>query len=142
MSVKQLSIFVENKFGRLDAIVDALGKNGINIRALSLADTTDFGILRLIASEPDRAKEVLSDIGVISKCTPVTAVFLKDSAGGLAEVLKVFTKNEISIDYMYAFLGRKAGEAMMVLKTDDIEKTEKALISADIKMATEEDINE
>ena len=140
MFIKQLSIFVENKFGRLEAIIDALGKNGINISALSLADTTDFGILRLITSEPDRAKEVLSEIGVISKCTPVTAVFLKDSAGGLAEVLKVFTENEISIEYMYAFLGRKAGEALMVLKTDDLEKTEKALIGASIKIASEADI--
>ena len=100
MFLKQLSIFVENKPGRLEAIIDTLGKNNINIRALSIADTTDFGILRLIVDDVDRAKSVLKETGVISKRTDVVAVFLDDRSGGLAKVLSVLTAGGLNIEYM------------------------------------------
>lgn len=127
MFIKQLSIFVENKFGRLEAIVDALHKNDINIRALSIADTTDFGILRVIVDNTDKAKEALDNIGVIAKITDVIAVYLDDKAGGLAKVLKILTEEKISVEYMYAFLSRQADKALMVLKADDESKAEKVL---------------
>lgn len=127
MFIKQLSIFVENKFGRLEAIVDALHKNDINIRALSIADTTDFGILRVIVDNTEKAKEALDNIGVIAKITDVIAVYLDDKTGGLAKVLKILTEEKISVEYMYAFLSRQADKALMVLKADDEEKTEKVL---------------
>ncbi len=98
MFLKQLSIFVENKPGRLEAIIDTLGKNNINIRALSIADTTDFGILRLIVDDVDRAKSVLKETGVISKRTDVVAVFLDDRSGGLAKVLSVLTAGGLNIE--------------------------------------------
>lgn len=140
MFIKQLSIFVENKHGRLESIIDSLGKNGINLKALSIADTTDFGILRIIADDTDKAKQVLNEIGVVSKRTDVLAVFIDHCTGGLAKVLKVVTENEIGIEYMYAFLGRKEGKALMVLKTDDDNKTHDALKASGIEIAKPEDI--
>lgn len=134
MFIKQLSIFVENKFGRLEAIIDTLGKNGVNIRALSIADTTDFGILRVIVDDTDKAKKCLNDIGVIAKATDVIAVYIDDKAGGLAQVLSHLTQEKISVEYMYAFLSRDESKALMVLKADDEEKAEKTLRLSGIEM--------
>lgn len=140
MFLKQLSIFVENKPGRLEAIIDTLGKSGINIRALSIADTTDFGILRLIADDVAKAREVLQNIGVISKLTDVVAVFIDDRSGGLANVLSVLTKGGLNIEYMYAFLTKTEGKALMVLKSDNEEKAMTLLEEAGVAMASPEDI--
>lgn len=128
MFIKQLSIFVENKFGRLEVIIDALSRNGINIRALSIAETTDFGILRVIVDDCDKAKKVLSEIGVVAKTTDVIAVYIDDKAGGLASILKLITEANINVEYMYAFLSRKdSSKALMVLKADDEEKAQAVL---------------
>lgn len=140
MFIKQLSIFVENKNGRLQVIIDTLSKNGINISALSIADTTDFGILRMIVDDVDEARNVLKEIGVISKCTEVIAVYIDDKTGGLASVLKVIAEEELGIEYMYAFLGRIHGKAVMVLKADDPEKAAVILKSHNIEIATMETI--
>ncbi len=134
MRIKQLSIFVENKSGRLHSIVDALREKNINLRALSIADTTDFGILRLIVDNSEAAKEALSAIGVISKITEVIAVKIDDKAGGLASVLDTLSSSGVSIEYMYAFLGRESGRALMVLKSDDDAKAENTLTSAGISL--------
>lgn len=140
MFIKQLSIFIENKFGRLEAIVDALSKANINLRALSLAEAENYGVLRVIVDDADTAKKVLNDIGVIAKVTDVVAVYLDDRSGGLASVLTVLKNSEISVEYMYAFLGRKEGKALMVLKADDEAKTEKVLSENNIPMVSQEDI--
>ncbi len=140
MFLKQLSIFVENKPGRLEAIIDTLGKNNINIRALSIADTTDFGILRLIVDDVDRAKSVLKETGVISKRTDVVAVFLDDRSGGLAKVLSVLTAGGLNIEYMYAFLTKTEGKALMVLKADDEQKALDVLEANSIPTASPEDM--
>lgn len=140
MFIKQLSVFVENKFGRLEAIIDCLSKNNINLRALSLADTADYGVLRVIVDDADKAKTALAEIGVISKLTDVVAVYLDDRSGGLASVLSVLKNENISVEYMYAFLGRKEGKALMVLKADDEQKTEKVLAKNNIPMASQNDI--
>ena len=140
MFIKQLSVFVENKFGRLEAIIDCLSKNNINLRALSLADTADYGVLRVIVDDADKAKMALSEIGVISKLTDVVAVYLDDRSGGLASVLSVLKDNDVSVEYMYAFLGRKEGKALMVLKADDEQKAEQVLTKNNIPMAAQEEI--
>ena len=140
MFIKQLSIFVENKFGRLEAIVDTLSKANINLRALSLAEAENYGVLRVIVDDAENAKKALNDVGVIAKVTDVVAVYLDDRSGGLASVLAVLKDAEISIEYMYAFLGRKEGKALMVLKADDEEKTEKVLSENNIPMTSQEDI--
>ena len=140
MFIKQLSIFVENKFGRLEAILDCLSKNNINLRALSLADTTDYGVLRVIVDDAEKAKKVLNEAGIIAKLTDVVAVYIDDCAGGLASVLSILKNAEISIGYMYAFLGRTEGKALMVLKADDETKAEKILAENNIAMASQDEI--
>lgn len=140
MFIKQLSIFVENKFGRLESIIDTIGKNGINIRALSIADTTDFGILRVIVDDTEKAKKCLSDAGVIAKATDVIAVYIDDETGGLAKVLGYLTEEKISVEYMYAFLSRDTSKALMVVKADDEEKAEKALRLNGVEMLDPKDL--
>ncbi len=140
MFVKQLSIFVENKVGRLQSIINALGENDINIRALSIADTTDFGILRIIVDDPERAKLVLKGMGVISKATDVVAVYIDDRSGGLASVLGIVSDAMIGVEYMYAFLGRVEGKALMVLKADDEVKLKEILIENGIEIAKPDEI--
>ena len=138
MYIKQLSIFIENKVGRLQAIMDTLSENGINIRALSIAETTEFGILRIITPDVEKAKKVLREVDVISKITDVIAVYIDDQAGGLAKMLKCITAAEVNVEYMYAFLGRTEGKALMVLKADDEAKAEKALIASGMELASPE----
>ena len=140
MFIKQLSVFVENKHGRLEAIINALGENGVNISALSIAETSDFGVLRLIVDDVDKAKACLNDIGVISKITDVIAVYIDDRTGGLASVLKVVSEGGVSIEYMYAFLGRTEGKALMVLKADDEVKVKEILTANGIKLASPDEI--
>ena len=140
MSIKQISVFVENTKGALSKVTDILAKNNINIRALSIADTTDFGILRIIVDNPDKAKLVLKGMGVISKATDVVAVYIDDRSGGLAAVLNLVSDAGIGIEYMYAFLGRTEGKALMVLKADDEVKLEKVLSENGIELAKPEKI--
>ena len=136
MFIKQLSIFIENKIGRLQAIMDTLSENDINIRALSIAETTEFGILRIITPDVDKAKKVLREVDVISKITDVIAVYIDDRAGGLAKMLNCITEAEVNVEYMYAFLGRTEGKALMVLKADDEAKAEKALLESGMELAS------
>ena len=140
MFIKQLSVFVENKHGRLEAIINALGENGVNISALSIAETSDFGVLRLIVDDIAAAKNCLNEIGVISKITDVIAVYIDDRTGGLASVLKIVSEGGVSIEYMYAFLGRTEGKALMVLKADDEVKVHEILTSNGIALAAPEEI--
>ncbi len=140
MFIKQLSVFVENKQGRLEAIINALGEKGVNISALSIAETSEFGVLRLIVDDIDTAKACLNEIGVISKITDVIAVYIDDRTGGLASVLKIVSDGGVSIEYMYAFLGRTEGKALMVLKADDEPKVEKILTENGIKLASPDEI--
>lgn len=136
MFIKQLSIFVENQVGRLEAIIDCLGKNSINIRALSLADTTDFGIMRVIVDDAKKAKDLLNEMGVIAKITDVIAVYVDDHSGGLMPILSILKENGLGIEYMYAFLGRTEGKALMVLKAEDEEKAAVVLSQNGIKLAS------
>ncbi len=140
MFIKQLSIFIENKPGRLEEIMDCLSQNNINLRALALADTTDFGILRIIVDDIDKAKTVLKEKEVISKSTDVIAVLIDDKTGGLAHVVSVISSGGVGVEYLYAFLGRTEGKALMVIKTDDDEKTLKILEDNNIETASQESI--
>ena len=117
MLIKQISVFVENKFGRLAKITEVLSENSVDIEALSLADTTDFGVLRLIVDKPEIAISALKEHGVIAK------IELEHTPGGLTKVLNKLSENEIAIEYMYAFVGGKTDGAQLVVKTDNIEKT-------------------
>ena len=125
--VKQISVFIENRSGRLRDVTEALGKNNINIRALSLADTSDFGILRLIVDKPDYALEVLKKALFTLSETDVIAVEVSDKPGGLAEVLAVLGDAGINVEYMYAFVEKSSGNAVMIFRIEDIEKAVTAL---------------
>ena len=128
MIIKQLSVFVENKFGRVTDIISALGKNNIDISALSLADASEFGILRLIVDDPEKAKEILTGTGVIVRISNVVAAPIEDVPGGLDAVLTILKNNGISIEYMYAFAGRDGkGKACVVFGASDNEAAEQAL---------------
>ena len=127
MIIKQLSVFVENRHGRMLDIAKTLAANDIDISALSLADTSDFGVLRLIVDKPDKAKAALNELGIVVKISDVIAIVMDDAPGGMAQALEVISENGISIEYMYACIGKTSGKALMVLRTEDIDKAEKIL---------------
>ena len=135
--VKQISVFIENKPGKIHTILDLLNKNGINLRALSIADTTDFGILRFIVDNPDETKKILSSSGHTAKITDVIAVKIPDVPGGLASVLEVVKNAGYVIEYMYAFLGVKDNSAGVILRLDNMEGGAKALADGGVEFAEE-----
>jgi hypothetical protein len=122
MKVEQISIFIENKSGRLAEITRILGDSGINIRALSLADTSDFGILRLIVNDVETAKAVLKEKGFTVSKTEVVAVEVPDRPGGLSSLLQTLDSNQINVEYMYAFVERCGGNAVIIFRFDEIDK--------------------
>lgn len=127
MIIKQLSVFLENKQGRLSAAVDVLAGAGIDISALSLADTADFGILRLIVNDPEKAEAVLEETGVVGRITDVLAVAMDDVPGGMAEILHVLAAAGLNIEYLYACVGKVSGKALTVMRVNDPEKAEEIL---------------
>lgn len=122
MLVKQISIFLENKSGRLAEVTRTLGENDIDISALSIADTTDFGILRLIVNKPEKAETILKENGFTVSCTSVIAIGIPDKPGGLAKALEILEKESIGIEYMYAFVGKTEDEALVILRVEDPDK--------------------
>ncbi|OED30566.1 acetolactate synthase [Methanosphaera sp. WGK6] len=122
MYVNQLSIFLENKEGRMLNALDIIEKLNVNIRALSIADTSEFGILRLIVTDPIKVKDELEKNNFIVKITKVLAVSISDEPGGLNEVLRVLEKNNINLEYLYAFVEQKTYNAIVILKLEDMEK--------------------
>lgn len=127
MKVKQISVFLENKSGRLAQVTRVLGENKINIRALSIADTTDFGILRLIVNNPDSAYRALKDAGFTVSTTEVIAVEVKDEPGGLARVLEILQTVNINIEYLYAFLQKATNAALVVFRVEQLDEAIKVL---------------
>lgn len=140
MLIKQLSIFVENKPGRLSAITKLLGDNGIDIRALSIADTRDFGILRIIVTNPDKAIEVLRSADCTVSLTSVIAIGVNDRPGGLAAAMDTLYKNNISVEYMYAFVTPTEGTAYVILRVENNDKAIEALNENGIVTLTAEEI--
>lgn len=122
MKVEQISIFIENKSGRLAEIARVLGDAGINIRALSLADTSDFGILRLIVNDVEHAKQILKVKGFTVNKTEVVAVEVPDQPGGLSAILQTLDSEQINVEYMYAFVERCGGNAVIIFRFDETDK--------------------
>jgi hypothetical protein len=122
MKVEQISVFLENKAGRLAEVTRVLGEGGINIRALSLADTTDFGILRLIVDQYDRARQLLKEKGFTVGKTEVVAVEVPDRPGGLAMVLQALARAHINVEYMYAFVQHSGKNAVIIFRFDNLEE--------------------
>lgn len=134
MLIKQLSVFVENKPGRLAEITEALADNKVDIRALSIADTTDFGILRLIVNEPLVAEKALKDAGFTVSLTDVIAIGVSNKPGGLAKALKVMFDNHIPVEYMYAFISKQEATAYVILRVEDNKKAIEILNSNSFKV--------
>ena len=127
MTVRQLSVFLENKPGRLCAATDILAKEGINLSALTLADTSEFGILRLIVDQPDRARDVLMDAGIVVRISDVLAIAMDDAPGGAVGILHLLSSAGLNVEYIYACVGKQSGKALMVIRTDNIELAEDIL---------------
>ncbi len=132
MSVKQISVFLENKKGRLAEVTRTLSTERINIRALSLADTADFGVLRIIVDDPDRCLAVLKSGGFVAQVTEVIAVEAEDKPGGLARVLEVLDRENVNVEYMYAYVEKNKDNAIVICKIDDRERALEVLAKSGI----------
>ncbi len=139
-TVRQLSVFLENKPGRLCAATDALAKEGVDIRALTLADTTDFGILRLLVDDPDRAADILRASGVVVRITEVLTVVMDDAPGSAGDILHILSGAGLNIEYMYVCVGYKSGKPIMVVRTDDADHAGEILGRAGYKGVDPADI--
>ena len=139
MAITQLSVFLENKPGQLAAAVKLISEGGVNIRALSLADTRDFGILRLIVSDNKKAKELLMEKSIVTE-TPVIAVKMEDEAGALNRILQSLQEEQINVEYLYAFTGSAAYSAYVVLRVDDAAHAELVLKNAGISTLSDPEL--
>lgn len=142
MFVKQISIFVENSRGTLSNVTDILAKNNINIRALSIADTTDFGILRLIVQDPDKAFSVLKENEITVKSTEVIVMAIEDKPSGLNKALTLLRDGNVAVEYMYAFVNKKGSEAYVILKADDATAALNALRSGGVRVLSSQEVYE
>ena len=141
MAIKQLTVFVQNQKGTVVSVTDILAKNNINLRALSIAETQDFGILRLIVNDEKAAETVLAENGYLIKVIEVVGVKIGDEPGKLTAALDVLDKAGINVEYLYAFMARTEKHAYVVLRVEDNEVAEKVLTDAGFKMISESDIN-
>jgi hypothetical protein len=122
MQIKQISVFLENNAGRLGEVTKVLAQANINIRAISIADTADFGILRIIANKNIEAMKALNDAGFTTRITDVLAVEIADNPGSLAQVMEIFQKESVNIEYLYASLEGNEGKAVVIFKLEDLDK--------------------
>lgn len=142
MTIDQISVFVENKPGKLAEVVETLGANDIDLRAMSIADTSDFGILRLIVDKPVKALEILRDAGCVTSVNQVIAVSVEDKPGSLAKVLRILSDEGISVEYAYAFITHEAGRAFVIIRVEDNDKAIKVLTSRGVKFAANSELFE
>ncbi len=139
MVVKQISVFLENTPGRLRAVTSALAENKVNIRALTLADTSDFGVLRLIVDKPELAVIILKEKNFTVKLADVIAVEMDDTPGGLDSVLDILDEKGVNIEYMYAFMGAKPRKALVIFRVDKLEEAVEGLKSKGIRLIITEE---
>jgi hypothetical protein len=134
MKITQVSVFLENKKGRLLEVCSLLGKNNINIRALNVAESEGFGVLRIVVDKPQEAVDILKKNSLVANLTDVVAVEVEDKPGGLARVLDVLSKNNINVEYMYGFVEKHTSNALMVFRFDEPEKAAKVLLDNGINV--------
>jgi len=135
MGINQVSVFLGNTSGRLSEVTKTLANAGINLRAISIADTADFGILRLIVNNTNKAIETLTQAGFTTRLTDVVAVEIEDVPGSLAKLMELFQQSQINIEYLYASLERQADKAVIIFKLNDHDKGQKILLDKGFKMA-------
>jgi hypothetical protein len=137
MGIKQISVFLENTTGRLSDVTKTIANAEVNLRAISIADTADFGILRLIVDKTDKAVEALNNAGFTTRQTDVVAVEIEDVPGSLAKLMELFKNSQVNIEYLYASLEGKVGKAVVIFKLEDLEKGIRILNDNGLKMAEE-----
>ncbi len=140
MLIKQISVFMENRPGRLAEITKVLSDNNIDMRAINIADTTDFGILRMIVDEPAKAEKVLRDNNMTASLTDVIAVSIDDTVGAFSKVIEILKNADISIEYIYSFIGEKSAKAVIVVRTNDCEKSVDLLMKNGINVLSSKDV--
>ena len=140
MAVKQISIFIEYKEGRIKKAIDTLAQQNINIRALSIADTTKYGILRLIVSDNKKAIAALEDNGFVVRENEVIIIAVPDEPNGLNSTLAVFDEKGINLEYLYAFVSSKTDEAIVVMRLENMDQAIEALQDSDVSILDENDI--
>jgi hypothetical protein len=140
MKVNQISVFLENKSGRLADVTRVMAENKINIRALCIADTIDYGLLRLIVNDPDKAKEVLHKEGFTVTQTPVLALEIPDKPGGLAEVIAILAEKDINVEYIYAFVGKSGENAVVIFRVERIDEAVETLQQGGAKLLNGEQV--
>ncbi|NYT01864.1 MAG: ACT domain-containing protein [Methanosarcinales archaeon] len=138
--IKQISLFVENKPGRMAKVAKTLSDSGVNIRAMTIAEAGDFGVIRMVVDSPEKGYQVLHDSGFTVSMTDVLAVEMKDIPGGLYEIVNTLGVNGINVDYAYAFVTAKAERAMLILRVDDIAAARRFLGEKGVKIASLEEI--
>jgi hypothetical protein len=141
MAIKQLTVFVENKQGTLVSITETLSKHNINLRALSIAETQDFGILRLIVNDEETAEKILKEEGYLIKITEVVGVKIGDAPGKLSKALKVLDENGINMEYLYAFMSRTEKHAYVVIRVENNVAAETVLTEAGFRLITQADVD-
>ncbi len=142
MNIKQLSIFVENKQGRLAEITEILSKADANIRALSIADTTDFGILRIIVDKPDESAALLKQSGITVSVTNVIAIGIDDVPGAFSRPMRILSEAGVDVEYMYAFITRKSEKAYVILRVADNDAATKVLLDNGVELLDEATFHE
>ena len=141
MAIKQLTVFIQNKKGTVVSVTDILSKNNVNIRALSIAETQDFGILRLIVNDEKTAEAVLAKNGYLIKVIDVVGVKIGDEPGKLTAALDVLEKADINVEYLYAFMARTEKHAYVVIRVENNQAAETALTKAGFKLVTQADVD-
>ena len=140
MAIKQITVFIQNTKGSVVSVTDILSKNDINLRALSIAETQEFGILRLIVNDENKAERVLTENGYLIKVIDVVGIKIGDTPGKLTEALNALDKADINIEYLYAFMARTEKHAYVVLRVENNDAAEKALTEAGFKLISEADV--
>lgn len=140
MKITQISVFLENKKGRVREITQSLSDAGINIRALSIAETKDFGVVRMILNQPEKAYETLKAKGLVVRKTDVLAIEVEDRPGGLNRVLSVLEDHNINVEYLYAFVEKATDKALMVMRFDNADEAQKVLAQEKVSMVGPEKI--
>jgi len=141
MAIKQLTVFVPNRKGTIVSVTDILAKNNINLRALSIAETEDFGILRLIVNDETAAEKVLKEKGYLIKVVDVVGVKIGDEPGKLTAALDILDKADINVEYLYAFMARTEKHAYVVLRVEDNDLAKRALTTSGFHIITEADVD-
>jgi len=140
MKITQISIFLENRKGRLYEVCSLLGQNNVNIRALTIAETESFGVLRIVVDKSDLAIKLLRDNHFVANFTEVVAIEVPDKPGGLASILKVFADNDVNIEYMYGFVEKFSDKALLVMRFEDTDFAQQILAKHNIHVVAEKDI--